>query len=120
MPAFEGEIAAPPRLDVLEPDLDRPLDVDRAAPFTLRWRPEPGHDVFMELVSGGVTIACSASDDAGEIVVPTELLELLPRAGGMMGGMLMVSRAARRSLPVGDGRVTLEALATECVMGSVD
>jgi hypothetical protein len=117
VPAFAGDLDAPPALDVNEPCLACGLDVDREADFTLAWEPNEGTDIFLELTAGDVVVACGANDTDGGITVPAAALAYLPAT--FDGGMLMLTRTGRASITAGPAFVSFEAATTACSMGRI-
>ena len=121
VPAFVGTIEAPPELDLWTPDIsDGSFTVARTEDLTVSWEPHEGASIHIELSSGSSAVSCSGSDGDGELIIPVELLEMLPASSGMMGGMIMMDRTVRTSTTSGDALVTMEVQTGLGLMGTVE
>jgi len=116
MPPFEGTVITPVPIEVLEPCLRCGLDVDRGAGFRITWAAGTEGELHLELTGGGVAVACSVPDSAGELTVSPEALGYLPATGN---GMLMFRRTGRSIVETEAALVTLEAVSTQCSMGAI-
>lgn len=131
VPAFSGTLLAPAAPVVTEPSWSFGDSHDRDTPLPVAWSGAAGTaaiinvlpvEIFPEPgIADGNAITCSVAD-TGTFTIPAEALGYLPAASGMGGGTvaLTVVRLSNIDAAAGADTITLNATATETVIGGVE